>query len=135
MEKVGKGAFGIVYKALHFETGSFVAIKRMTKEGIDEKMLFNLKVSSTPLTCIATCHQCSQRSPNLVLCPSFVQSEIDLLKILDHKHIVKYLGLLDSDNHVNMILEFVPDLLASLSAVFPDALACAGSWKTAHSSR
>jgi len=34
------------------------------------------------------------------------QGEIDLLKTLDHKHIVKYLGLVDSDNHINMILEY-----------------------------
>jgi serine/threonine protein kinase len=49
VEKVGKGAFGIVYKALHFETGNHVAIKRLSKEGINEKMLLNLKVPCLPL--------------------------------------------------------------------------------------
>ncbi len=44
LEKVGKGAFGIVYKALQLETNTFVAIKRMKKEGINEKTLLNLKV-------------------------------------------------------------------------------------------
>lgn len=97
LEKVGKGAFGVVYKALHLETGNYVAIKRLKKDGIDEKMLLNLK------------------------------GEIDLLKILDHRHIVKYLGLLDSDNHINMILEFVENgsLLQMINklGVFPEALA------------
>lgn len=97
VEKVGKGAFGIVYKALHFETGNHVAIKRLSKEGINEKMLLNLK------------------------------GEIDLLKTLDHKHIVKYLGLVDSDNHINMILEFVENgsLLQMINklGVFPESLA------------
>eukprot|EP01087_Luapelamoeba_hula_P017991 TRINITY_DN5733_c0_g1_i1.p1 TRINITY_DN5733_c0_g1~~TRINITY_DN5733_c0_g1_i1.p1 ORF type:complete len:693 (-),score=116.07 TRINITY_DN5733_c0_g1_i1:139-2217(-) len=76
-EKVGKGAFGIVYKGFEFETGKYVAIKRLKKEGIDEKALYNLKL------------------------------EIELLKALDHPNIVKYLSLIDSDNHVNMILEFI----------------------------
>jgi len=35
----------------------------------------------------------------------FFQSEVELLKTLDHPNIVKYLGLMDSDNHINMILE------------------------------
>jgi serine/threonine protein kinase len=96
-EKVGKGAFGIVYKALQLDTGNWVAIKRMKKEGIDEKMLLNLK------------------------------AEIELLKTLDHQHIVKYLGLIDSDNHINMILEFIESgsLLQMITkyGVLPESLA------------
>ncbi|KAL6040861.1 Protein kinase of the Mitotic Exit Network [Balamuthia mandrillaris] len=97
LERVGKGAFGIVFKALDMQTTEYIAIKRLKKEGIDEAMLINLK------------------------------GEIDLLKALDHPNIVKYLGLVESDNHVNMLLEFVQNgsLLKIIQkyGVFPEQLA------------
>eukprot|EP01089_Gocevia_fonbrunei_P002654 TRINITY_DN12570_c0_g1_i2.p1 TRINITY_DN12570_c0_g1~~TRINITY_DN12570_c0_g1_i2.p1 ORF type:complete len:571 (+),score=72.45 TRINITY_DN12570_c0_g1_i2:74-1786(+) len=76
-KRVGKGAFGVVYKAFEFETEEYVAIKRMSKEDIDEAALSNLS------------------------------REIDLLKRLDHPNIVKYVALVESDNHVNLILEYI----------------------------
>ena len=36
-----------------------------------------------------------------------LEAEIDLLKKLDHLNIVKYVGLVESDNHINLILEYI----------------------------
>lgn len=39
-DRIGKGAFGAVYKGLDIQTGSFVAIKRVPRrQGLDEAQL------------------------------------------------------------------------------------------------
>ncbi|XP_049850344.1 ras GTPase-activating-like protein rgaA [Schistocerca gregaria] len=95
-ESLGRGAFGTVYKGLNFETGETVAIKRVKITGIPPGELVN------------------------------IESELDLLRKLNHPNIVKYVGILRSDNYLNIVLEFVENgsLLSILKKFgnFPETL-------------
>jgi serine/threonine protein kinase len=66
-----------VYKGLDLENGDFVAIKQVSLENIPQEDL------------------------------NIIMQEIDLLKNLNHKNIVKYLGSLKTKSHLHIILEYV----------------------------
>ncbi|XP_076885577.1 MAP3K epsilon protein kinase 1-like isoform X6 [Bidens hawaiensis] len=74
---IGGGSNGPVYKGLDLETRNFVAIKQVSLENIAQEDLNN------------------------------IMQEIDLLKNLNHKNIVKYLGSLKTKTHLHIILEYV----------------------------
>ncbi|XP_022998374.1 MAP3K epsilon protein kinase 1-like isoform X1 [Cucurbita maxima] len=76
-DEIGKGAYGRVYKGLDLENGDFVAIKQVSLENIAQEDL------------------------------NVIMQEIDLLKNLNHKNIVKYLGSLKTKSHLHIILEYV----------------------------
>ncbi|MCE5165893.1 MAP3K epsilon protein kinase 1 [Datura stramonium] len=76
-DEIGKGAYGRVYKGLDLENGDFVAIKQVSLENIAQEDL------------------------------NVIMQEIDLLKNLNHKNIVKYLGSLKTKTHLFIILEYV----------------------------
>ncbi|KAI8633588.1 hypothetical protein F5Y19DRAFT_461944 [Xylariaceae sp. FL1651] len=75
-ECLGKGAFGAVYKAIHWGTGEAVAVKQIK--------LVNLPKSELRM----------------------IEAEIDLLKNLHHDNIVKYIGFVKSADCLNIILEY-----------------------------
>ncbi|KAL9664752.1 hypothetical protein QQ045_020159 [Rhodiola kirilowii] len=75
--EIGKGAYGRVYQGLDLENGDFVAIKQVSLENIAQEDL------------------------------NVIMQEIDLLKNLNHKNIVKYLGSLKTKSHLHIILEYV----------------------------
>ncbi|KAH6652940.1 septation protein H [Truncatella angustata] len=75
-ECLGKGAFGAVYKAIHWGTGEAVAVKQIK--------LGNLPKSELRM----------------------IEAEIDLLKNLHHDNIVKYIGFVKSIDCLNIILEY-----------------------------
>ena len=81
---IGRGAYGSVYQGLNMKTGEVVAIKQMTLSNIPRTELDAMML------------------------------EIDLLKKLNHLHIVKYLGFVKTREHLNIILEYggAPPLLA-----------------------
>lgn len=72
-EQIGRGAHGVVFKALNKETNQYLAVKVMK---CDKDELAGL------------------------------MGEIDLLKILKHKNIVKYHGFVKTSDSLNVILEF-----------------------------
>ncbi|GMJ09851.1 mitogen-activated protein kinase kinase kinase 7, MAP3K EPSILON PROTEIN KINASE [Hibiscus trionum] len=76
-DEIGKGAYGRVYKGLDLENGDFVAIKQVSLENIVQEDL------------------------------NIIMQEIDLLKNLNHKNIVKYLGSSKTKSHLHIILEYV----------------------------
>ncbi|CAN8260071.1 unnamed protein product [Cochlearia groenlandica] len=76
-DEIGKGAYGRVYIGLDLENGDFVAIKQVSLENIVQEDL------------------------------NTIMQEIDLLKNLNHKNIVKYLGSLKTKSHLHIILEYV----------------------------
>ncbi|XP_010486375.1 PREDICTED: MAP3K epsilon protein kinase 2-like isoform X1 [Camelina sativa] len=76
-DEIGKGAYARVYIGLDLENGDFVAIKQVSLENIAQEDL------------------------------NTIMQEIDLLKNLNHKNIVKYLGSLKTKTHLHIILEYV----------------------------
>ncbi|KAK1390262.1 MAP3K epsilon protein kinase 1 [Heracleum sosnowskyi] len=76
-DEIGKGAYGRVYKGLDSENGDFVAIKQVSLGNIPQEDL------------------------------NIIMQEIDLLKNLNHKNIVKYLGSYKTKSHLHIILEYV----------------------------
>ncbi|KYQ94072.1 putative protein serine/threonine kinase [Tieghemostelium lacteum] len=76
-DKIGKGAYGTVFKGLNAKTGEFVAIKQVDTIKIDANTL------------------------------SSVKSEVEILQKLSHNNIVKVLGVVDTAQQLNFILEYV----------------------------
>ncbi|KAK3236543.1 MAP3K epsilon protein kinase 1, partial [Cymbomonas tetramitiformis] len=97
-DELGRGAHGQVFKGIDQQSGQVVAIKEVSLEDITESEL------------------------------SGIVLEIDLLKNLNHKNIVKYLGSFRTKGHLNIILEYMEN--GSLSSIikpnkfgaFPESL-------------
>ncbi|RID80605.1 hypothetical protein BRARA_A03256 [Brassica rapa] len=77
-DEIGKGAYARVYKGLDLKNGDFVAIKQVSLENVVQDDDLNT-----------------------------IMQEIDLLKNLNHKNIVKYLGSWKTKTHLHIILEYV----------------------------
>ena len=73
---LGKGAFGSVFRGLNLETGEVVAIKQIKLIGCPKAQLNSMMM------------------------------EIDLLKKLNHKHIVRYIGFFKTKENLNILIEF-----------------------------
>jgi hypothetical protein len=130
-QELGRGAYGQVYKAIDQQNGQVVAIKQVSLERIGEDAVGSLLL------------------------------EIDLLKNLNHRNIVTYLGSYRTPTALCIILEYVAaleprrmrlaDVLVTASALerVVDLIRCAawlsinhglsgndaGTWKTAPSPR
>ncbi|CAL0334213.1 unnamed protein product [Lupinus luteus] len=76
-DEIGKGAYGWVFKGLDLENGDFVAIKQVSLENIAQEDL------------------------------NIIMQKIDLLKNLNHKNIVRYLGSFKTKSYLHIILEYV----------------------------
>ncbi|KAK0542853.1 Protein kinase of the Mitotic Exit Network [Tilletia horrida] len=74
---IGRGQFGSVYKALNTTTGMMLAVKRIKLTGKSEKEIMQL------------------------------MKEVDLLKKLEHPSVVKYEGLVRTNDVLSIILEWV----------------------------
>lgn len=84
-EELGRGAYGQVFKGIDAATGDVVAVKRIGLSGASAENLAS------------------------------VVGEIELLKTLNHKNIVKYLGSFKARGHLHIILEFMEN--GSLASV------------------
>ncbi len=97
-EELGRGAYGQVYKGIDYKTGDTVAIKQISLAGIPTDNLQS------------------------------VMGEIELLKTLNHKNIVKYIGSFKTRTHLYIILEYMENgSLASIIkpnkfGTFPESL-------------
>lgn len=82
---IGQGSFGSVYLALHSVTGELMAVKQvdMPSKAVNEV---------------------DKRKENMV---AALRREIDLLRTLNHPHIVQYLGSNCKDDKFNIFLEYV----------------------------
>ena len=97
-EELGRGAYGQVFKGIDAQTGDVVAIKQISLSGVSQENRVG------------------------------VIGEIDLLKTLNHKNIVKYIGSFKTRTHLYIILEYMEN--GSLSSVikpnrfgvFPESL-------------
>ena len=82
---IGQGSFGSVFLALHAITGELMAVKQVDLPSTTNEMEKRKKVMLDAL-----------------------KHEIDLLRTLQHPHIVQYLGSNSDDEHLNIFLEYVP---------------------------
>ena len=83
---IGQGSFGSVFLALHAVTGELMAVKQVDVPS---------KASS----------DVDKRKEAMV---AALRREIDLLRTLNHPHIVQYLGSNSQDDKFNIFLEYVP---------------------------
>jgi serine/threonine protein kinase len=72
---IGRGQFGLVYRALNFNTGQTVAVKRISLKDLKEDEVTHL------------------------------MREVDLLKTLSHPSIVRYEGMVRDEVTLSIILE------------------------------
>ncbi|KAK7042547.1 Serine/threonine-protein kinase ATG1 [Favolaschia claudopus] len=73
---IGKGSFATVYKGYHEETHQSVAIKTVLRQKLSAKLFENL------------------------------QSEIQILKSLSHRHITKLIDIVRTDRNIYLIMEY-----------------------------
>lgn len=74
--EVGKGSFATVYKGYHSETHKQVAIKTVSRSKLTTKLFENL------------------------------QSEIEILKALSHRHITRLLDIVHAEKNIYLIIEY-----------------------------
>ncbi|KAJ8083377.1 Serine/threonine-protein kinase [Marasmius tenuissimus] len=74
--EIGKGSFATVYKGYHEETRQAVAIKTVKRDKLSPKLFENL------------------------------QSEIQILKYLSHRHITRLIDIVRADNYIYLIMEY-----------------------------
>ncbi|CAB1099034.1 unnamed protein product [Ectocarpus sp. CCAP 1310/34] len=77
-EQIGMGSFGKVFKGLNESTGQLFAVKQISLRGGLREEI------------------------------STLEAEIDLMKDLDHRHIVRYCGTDRGTRHLYIFLEYVP---------------------------
>ncbi len=77
IEKIGEGAYGVVYKAKEVNSGDMVALKRIRLDSEQDGV------------------------------PSTAIREISLLKELDHENIVKLLDIIHVDNKLFLVFEYL----------------------------
>ncbi|KAF9042747.1 kinase-like protein [Hymenopellis radicata] len=76
VSEIGQGSFATVYKGYHEETHVQVAIKTVRRDNLSAKLFENL------------------------------QSEIQILKALSHRHITKLTDIVRSEHHIYLIMEY-----------------------------
>lgn len=97
-EELGRGAFGQVFKGQDQSSGAAVAVKQLALSGISADSLQN------------------------------IMGEIDLLKNLNHRNIVKYIGSFKTRSHLYIILEYMENgalsshIKPSKFGAFPESL-------------
>eukprot|EP00048_Salpingoeca_helianthica_P003943 m.72183 g.72183 ORF g.72183 m.72183 type:complete len:307 (-) comp12978_c0_seq2:63-983(-) len=94
VQKIGEGTFGVVYKAQRTEDGSFVALKEIPLEGMDDSG--GVSVSSV--------------------------REVASLRQLDHVNIVRLLDVLVSPQHLVLVFEFIESDLKHVMEEYPSGL-------------
>ncbi|KAG1757665.1 kinase-like domain-containing protein [Suillus lakei] len=88
-ELIGKGTYGRVYLALNATTGEMIAAKQ---------------VETSTTTASTSDREGSQLMSSL----QAFKTEIEILRDLDHPHIVQYLGFEETPTFLSIFLEYVP---------------------------
>lgn len=80
---IGEGAYAKVFQGINADTGGFMAVKQVSLMGGDEDVKKREEAANA------------------------LQREIEVMKVLQHDNIVKYLGSEMSDGRLNIFLEYV----------------------------
>ncbi|KAJ9108718.1 hypothetical protein QFC21_000038 [Naganishia friedmannii] len=91
---IGKGTYGRVYLGLNATTGDMMAVKQVELPTNDRERQ-------------------DKRQAGMI---KALRDEIELLKNLEHPHIVQYLGWEESPEHISIFLEYVPG--GSIASVY-----------------
>ncbi|KAG2154755.1 kinase-like domain-containing protein [Suillus clintonianus] len=87
-ELIGKGTYGSVYLALNAITGEMIAAKQV----------------AIPITASTNDREDSRQMSSV----QALKTESEMLKDLDHPHIVQYLGFEETSTFLSVFLEYVP---------------------------
>ena len=101
VNQIGKGAVGRVFRGLDVEANTSVALKVVDLYHINEDELEAIQVGPT----VMRGPPC--RAVSLPLHPLRVQSEVKLLRSLQHPNIVKFVEALRTEHHLCIVLEYV----------------------------
>lgn len=97
LDKLGKGAYGVVYKAINIYEGNTVAVKKLSLKGCSKEVVDSLT------------------------------AEIALLKSLDHDNIVRYIDHIKREKELNIVMEYVENgslaHMVKKCGRFPESLA------------
>jgi serine/threonine protein kinase len=91
---IGRGTYGRVYLGLNATTGDMLAVKQVELPTTDRDRQ-------------------DKRQASMI---KALRDEIELLKNLEHPHIVQYLGWEESGEHISIFLEYVPG--GSIASVY-----------------
>lgn len=91
---IGRGTYGRVYLGLNATTGDMMAVKQVELPATDRDRQ-------------------DKRQAGMI---KALRDEIELLKNLEHPHIVQYLGWEESSEHISIFLEYVPG--GSIASVY-----------------
>ncbi|GHJ85831.1 hypothetical protein NliqN6_2233 [Naganishia liquefaciens] len=91
---IGRGTYGRVYLGLNATTGDMMAVKQVELPTTDRDRQ-------------------DKRQTSMI---KALRDEIELLKHLEHPHIVQYLGWEESGEHISIFLEYVPG--GSIASVY-----------------
>lgn len=91
---IGRGTYGRVYLGLNATTGDMMAVKQVELPTTDRDRQ-------------------DKRQASMI---KALRDEIELLKHLEHPHIVQYLGWEESGEHISIFLEYVPG--GSIASVY-----------------
>lgn len=95
-EQIGKGGYGVVYRAMKLSTGEVVAMKRFSLRGIAKDELTGIEVWRWRPT---------RPAPVSLTACAARQMEINLLRKLHHENIVKYVDTVRTSDHLHIVLE------------------------------
>merc|ERR1719320_157588 len=92
-ERIGVGGFGTVRKCRDITTGNFFAMKILDKENLSSQFKFRRTKNNSV--------RCSTALDN-------VEQEIAIMKKLHHENVVSLIEVIDSENTMYLIMEYMP---------------------------
>ena len=127
---IGKGGFGVVYKAVNIKTGEFVAIKQIKASAAssDRSSVTVCFLLLAFLQGLLACFELFVVSKYASAFNQLIQQEMEILSSLSHPNIVKVIETLENEGSFSLVLEFAYRLILDtyLNNRFVDSGSLAG---------